>query len=315
MLLFILVAVFLGTVLFIIATYAYANRRRLAAAEALRERLAPMSGTTPVRILKEDRASQLRLLNRLLDGKGITATLTRELERAGSQMTVGAFVLLTMLGGVVGYLIGQRLGGVLIVLLPLVGVLLPFVDLRRRQRARVKAFEAQLPEAIDMLVNAMRAGYSLQAAMKFIGDEMSAPLGPEFARFYDEQRLGMEVRRALLNLQDRTDTLDLKMFVTALLIQRETGGNLTEVMTNLATLMRERVGIRGQIETLTAEPKLSAVILSVLPVGMFGFMLLTNRAYVMPLFTTTVGRFMLIYGICSVIVGYMLLRRLGSIDI
>jgi tight adherence protein B len=192
---------------------------------------------------------------------------------------------------------------------------LPLVHLRRKQRARLKKFEEQLPEAVDMLVNAMKSGYSLQAAMKFVGEEMNTPLGPEFTRLYDEQRLGMEVRNALLNLQDRIDTLDCKMFVTALLIQRESGGNLAEVLTNLATLMRERVGLRGQIDTLTAEPRMSAVVLGLLPVALFLAVFMLNRDYLTPLWTTTAGRVLSIYGIISVVMGYVILRKIGQIDI
>ncbi|HEX6966783.1 MAG TPA: type II secretion system F family protein [Gemmatimonadaceae bacterium] len=312
----ILAGVFFGTLLVIVSAYAFVNRRHLAAAEVLRDRLsATAMDAGPVRILKEERASQVQLLNRVLDGKSVTTALAREIERAGSRSTVGAFVLLTALCTVVGFLVGHLANTVTGILLAVFGAAAPFVNLRRLQHRRIHAFEAQLPEAIDMLVNALRAGYSLQAAMKFIGEEIAAPLGPEFARFYDEQRLGIDVRRALLNLQERVDTLDLKMFVTALLIQRETGGNLTEVMTNLATLIRERAGLRGQIETLTAEPKLSAVILSLLPVALFVYLLALNRAYLTPMFTTPIGELMLIYACVSVVVGYIVLRRLGNIDI
>jgi tight adherence protein B len=161
----------------------------------------------------------------------------------------------------------------------------------------------------------MKSGYSLQAAIKFAGDEMPEPLGPEFARVYDEQRLGMEMRNALFKLQERVDTLDCKMFVTALLLQRETGGNLAEVLTNLSTLMRERVGLRGQIETLTAEPKLSAVILSLMPVALFLIVATLNRDYMSPLWETPGGRLLSLFGVMSVILGYFVLRRIGQIDI
>lgn len=208
----------------------------------------------------------------------------------------------------------MRVGTVAVPLLAVVGGACPWMYLKRRQRLRLKAFDAQLPEAIDMLVNALKAGYSLQAAMKFIGEEMSEPLGPEFSRFYDEQRLGVDVRTALLNLQSRMDSLDLKMFVTALLIQRETGGNLAEVMTNISTLMRERVALRGQLDTLTAEPRISALVLALLPVFLFLLFSVLNPKYMSPLYTTSVGHIMLLYAVCSDFVGYLILRRMGDID-
>jgi tight adherence protein B len=314
----ILAAVFLGTVLLIFAAYVLVNRRRLMAAEVLRERLSPFAPAGPTggaTILKDVRASQLAPLERMLAGKTFTESLRRELERAGSKMSVGEFVLLTVVLAMVGLMIGQRIG---LLAAPLCAALvgaLPLVHLRRKQRARLKKFEEQLPEAVDMLVNAMKSGYSLQAAMKFVGEEMGTPLGPEFTRLYDEQRLGMEVRNALLNLQDRIDTLDCKMFVTALLIQRETGGNLAEVLTNLATLMRERVAIRGKIDSLTAEPRMSAVVLGLLPVVLFAIVFTLNRNYLHPLWTTQTGRVLSIYGIISVVMGYAVLRKIGQIDI
>ncbi|HMA03625.1 MAG TPA: type II secretion system F family protein, partial [Gemmatimonadaceae bacterium] len=186
---------------------------------------------------------------------------------------------------------------------------------KRKAAARLKQFQAQLPEAIDMLVNAMKSGYSLQAAIKFAGDEMPVPLGPEFTRVYDEQRLGMELRNALLSLQERVNTLDCKMFVTALLLQRETGGNLAEVLSTLATLMRERVGLRGQIDTLTAEPRMSAVVLALLPVVLFIIVTMANRRYMSPLWTTPMGKILLLYAIASILLGYVVLRKIGQIDI
>ena len=312
----VLLAVFAGTMLLIVAAYVLVNRRRLAAGDALRDRLAPaMAGGAAATILKDDKASDIAALDRLLAGKGLTAALAEQLERAGSRMSVGEFVLLTAFCAGVGLLLGRRFG---VLAMPFLAILLgaiPYFYLKRKQASRLKAFQGQLPEAIDMLVNAMKSGYSLQAALKFAGDEMPTPLGPEFIRVYDEQRLGMEMRNALLGLQERMDTLDCKMFVTALLLQRETGGNLAEVLSTLAVLMRERVGLRGHIETLTAEPRLSAIVLSLLPLLLFITVVVLNPEYLSPLWTTPFGRLLLAYAIMSMVFGYLVLRKLGNIDI
>ena len=312
----VLLAVFAGTMLLIVAAYVLVNRRRLAAGDALRDRLAPaVAGGPSATILKDEKASDIAALDRLLAGKGLTAALSEQLERAGSRMSVGEFVLLSAFCGGVGLLLGRRFG---LLAMPFFTVFLgaiPFFNLKRKQVSRLKAFQAQLPEAIDMLVNAMKSGYSLQAAIKFAGDEMPSPLGPEFTRVYDEQRLGMEMRNALVGLQTRMDTLDCKMFVTALLLQRETGGNLAEVLGTLAVLMRERVGLRGHIETLTAEPRLSAIVLSLLPALLFFGVLLLNADYLSPLWTTPFGRMLMIYAVMSMAFGYIVLRKLGNIDI
>jgi tight adherence protein B len=230
-------------------------------------------------------------------------------------MTPGAFLLSIILGMLSGAGLGLLIRGFFGALIfAAIFALLPLAWLRWKQRKRRQAFEAQLPEAIDMLVSAMRAGYSFQAAMNFIGQEMTGPLGPEFARFYEEQRLGIDVRTALTRLQDRVDSLDLRMFVTAVLIQRETGGNLAEILTNLSDLMRQRVAVRGQIETLTAEPKLSAQILSALPVIVFVIIWLTDPGFMRPMVTSDIGKLLLLMAAVSVVIGYAIMLRIADID-
>jgi tight adherence protein B len=192
----------------------------------------------------------------------------------------------------------------------------PFLWVRRKQKKRIRDFEQQLPDAIDMLVSAMKAGYSFQAATQFIGEEIIDPLGPEFARFYDEQRLGVDVRSALLGMQTRLESLDLKMFVTAVLIQRETGGNLGEVLSNLADLIRQRIAMRGQIQTLIAEPKLSARFLAVLPVIVFLVLSAFNPHFFDPMLREgSIGRLVLTISAVSVVIGYMIMMRIADVDI
>jgi tight adherence protein B len=305
---FVLAAVFIGTVLLIAAGYVLVNRRQLVAGDTLRSRLSPNTtvGET-ARILRDDRPSEIGTLNRMLAGRDFTQFITTKLYQAGSRLSVGEFVLLTIVAGGLGALLGNRIGLLGVPLLGITAALLPYLNLKRQASSRLKLFQTQLPEAIDMVVNAMKSGYSLQAAIKFAGDEMPQPLGPEFARVYDEQRLGMDLRNV--------DSLDCRMFVTALLLQRETGGNLAEILSNIAVLMRERVGVRGEIDTLTAEPKLSAVVLALLPLVLFIVISSTNRAYMAPLWTTPLGRLLTMYGIGSVIFGYIVLRKIGQIDI
>jgi tight adherence protein B len=195
------------------------------------------------------------------------------------------------------------------------GAYIPRVLLKRAQAKRIAAFEGQLPEALDMLVNALKAGYSLQAAMEFVGREFPAPLGPEFARFYDEQRLGIDVRTALLRMQERIGTTDVRMFVTSLLIQRESGGNLGEILTTIANLMRERSTFRGHVETLTAEPKASAKVLSSLPLVIFLALNWMDPAFMRPLLERQVGHYVLMYAAVSTLIGYVVMLKLADVDI
>jgi tight adherence protein B len=315
MTLLILRAVFIGTLCLVVGAYIFANRRRLAAASAARERLHGVQEVAARGLLREDRASELPFLDRFLTGRPFTLTITEQLQRAGSSLSPGAFLFLLIASAMAGLLLGSLRGqNVWLILGGVVGFVLPFFWLKRKVRKRRQDFENQLPEAIDMIVTAMRAGYSFQAAMRFVGDEMPAPLGPEFARFYEEQRLGVEVRTALLGIQDRVQSLDFKMLATAVLIQRETGGTLSDILANIASLMRERVSVRAQIETLVSEPKMSARVLAAAPVVLYFGLLLINPEYVDPLTTTSLGRFFLIGAAISVTIGYFILSSMADVD-
>jgi tight adherence protein B len=266
--------------------------------------------------LKDERISDVPFLNRLLSGKEWVDGLTVQLTRAGSEIKPVTFLMIILLSGMVGTLLGGKINGISALFFMVAGWVAPFMWLRWRQKKRIRDFEQQLPDAIDMLVSAMKAGYSFQAATQFIGEEMIAPLGPEFARFYDEQRLGMDVRSALVGMQGRVESLDLKMFVTAVLIQRETGGNLGEVLSNLADLVRQRIAMRGQIQTLIAEPKLSARFLAVLPIIVFLVLSAINPHFFDAMLAEgSIGRAIITATAISVVIGYMIMMRIADVDI
>jgi tight adherence protein B len=313
--LLVLIAVFLGVASLIIALYLYINRRKLAIMDLARSRLETAEGPAAAIILKdEESASALPLLNRIISGRELTDRLALQLKRADVAMTPGAFMLTVALGGAAGMMFGSRLSFVGLLAGGAIGFGLPLLWLSRVQQKRLAAFEEQLPDAIDMLVSALKSGYSFLAATNFLGQELAEPLGPEFSRMYDEQRLGIDGRTALLNFQDRISTVDIRMFVTALLIQRETGGSLSDVLSNTATLIRERIVVRGHLQTLTAEAKYSGRILALLPVGVF-----LGLSFVVPDFTktfvdTTIGQFMLFGASLSVAFGYMIMMKIADVD-
>ena len=310
-----LAAVFVATLGIVLGTYLFANRRQLAEGAAARARLHGETEAIDARsILKHEAASQVAFLNELLRGRALTQRLQTRLALAGSTQNPGVFLMTSVLVGIVGLALGERLGTLAAILLGVIGGLIPTVWLRGKTRKRIATFEKQLPEALDMMANAMKAGYSFQAAARFLSEEVPAPLGPEFGRFYDEQRLGIDVRTALLSMQSRIDSLNLKMFVTAVLIQRETGGNLTELLSNLSTLMRDRVVLKGQIETLAAEPKISGRFLALLPVALFFLLGAINPAFMTPFRTSQVGHVLLGVAAVSAVIGYMIMMRMADID-
>jgi tight adherence protein B len=315
--LLILAGVFFGLIFLIVALYGLVNREALEASDAAREQLraAGSGNVAAVNILRDNRSSEIPFLDKLLAGRALTTAVAIQLERAGSTQKTGQFLLTCVALSVAGLVVGQRFGVLASLLFAIGGLFLPYLWLRRKQSKREQAFEAQLPESLDMLVNALQAGYSLQAAMDFVGRETPQPLGPEFTRFYDEQRLGMEVRMALLRFQERVGTLDARMFVTSLLIQRETGGNLGEVLTNLATLMRERVTFRMQLATLTAEPRMSAKVLASLPFAVVLLITVLNPDFIRPLFQTSTGHKIMAYAGVSVALGYLVMSKIADVDL
>jgi tight adherence protein B len=318
--LLVLAAVFIGTVGVLIGGYLFINRRTLAQADAALERLRERDRQTPdsVRsILRESNVSDLPALDRLLAGRGITAIVAEQLQKAGlEQMTPAAFILRVAIATFLGFALGSLYRGPVVGALGgVIGFVAPVWWLTSKQKKRISLFRDQLPDAIDMLVSAMKAGYSFQAAMRFIGEEVAAPLGPEFMRFYEEQRLGMEVRTAMLALQTRIDSLDLKMFVTAILIQRETGGNLSEVLGNIGTLMRERAALKADIETLTSESKMSARILSLLPLVVFILINLINSNFMKPMLSSRIGIMVFVSAAFMVMAGYYTMMKIADIDI
>ncbi len=314
-----LALVFLGTIGILVGTWTFLNRTSLTVSDAALERLREVEQAQDAarNILRDESVSSVPALDRLLGGRDLTAKLTEKLQNAGVQMTPGSLVLAMGISAFGLMMLGRALSGSIIgaAIGTGIGLFLPIIWLGRKERKRLHTFQEQLPDALDMLVSAMKAGYSFQAAMKFIGEEVPEPLGPEFARFYEEQRLGMEVRTALLQLQDRINSLDLRMFVTAILIQRETGGNLSEVLGKISTLMRERSALKGEIETLTAESKLSARILGSLPFVVFGAVNLLNPGFMRPMMQTDYGPWVFFAATLSVMMGYWVMMKIADIEI
>ena len=318
----ILVSVFVGALLLVVGGFVFVNRRRLATADAVRVRLGGsgsgggiLRGESPISILRDSRVSDIPVLEQLLSGRGAAFWLERQIAQAGSKQRPGEVVMFMLLSAMVGLTVGQWMAGGLFGLVGLVlGLPVPILVLRQRQKMRKNRFTQQLPEALDLLINALKAGYSLQAAIEFAGRETAAPLGVELVRFHDESRLGIDVRTALVALQERVGTEDVRMFVTSLLLQRETGGNLTELLGNIASLVRQRLAFQGQVETLTAEPKLSAYILTALPFLVAGAISIMSPGYMKPLFETALGHQIIAYCLVSMAVGFFIMMRIADLD-
>jgi tight adherence protein B len=301
----------------LLGLYGWFSRRRLQETSALRVRLEKLGKTESTDTVAIFRALEQSdsLLDRVLAGRTFASVVETETARAGLPWSSGEFAGLVLLGMMAGVLSALWFTLPVAAVVGALGALAPFFWLARARRARERQVEEQLPDAIDMLVNALNAGYSLQAGMNFVGTETPAPVGQEFQRFYDEQRLGVDIRQALQNLQDRLGTLDARMLVLAMIVQRETGGNLAEILGNISAVVRERTTFRSQVEVLTAEGKLSAIVLASLPVVLFFAISVLNPEYIAQLTGTSFGQALMLYGAVSLVIGFVILQRMADIEV
>lgn len=205
-----------------------------------------------------------------------------------------------------------------VALLPAVAAamgLTPLMWLIFRRRKRLKLFAVQLTDALELISRALRAGHSLQSGFHLVREEMPPPIGKEFGRVFEEQNLGIPMEEAMESMTDRVPNLDLKFFVTAVTLQRQTGGDLTEILDKISGLIRERFRIWGQVQALTGEGRLSGIVLLALPPVLFLAVYRLNREYVMLLFTDPMGKKMLAIAIILQVLGALVIRKIVNIKV
>jgi tight adherence protein B len=221
--------------------------------------------------------------------------------------------VLAVLGIGAGVVMGMHPG-----LLPLVGIgtgLFPIIWLKMRRSRRFKKFAKQLPDSLELIARALRAGHSLQAGFHLVAEESSDPIATEFQRVYEEQNLGIPLDEALRNMTERMPNVDLRFFVTAVVLQRQTGGDLAEILDKIGHLIRDRFEIFGQVQALTGEGRLSGVVLLGLPPALFVAVYHLNPDYVMPLFTDPLGKQMLAGGVIMQLLGALVIRKIVNIKV
>jgi len=268
-------------------------------------------------LLRDELLSAIPAFNRLLSRSARISRLQRYLLQADVQMRPGKFLLATAsLGAVAGmgaWLL--RIWWGLPFLAVMAGLALPFLYVSRRRSARFYRFGEKFPDAIDLLVRAVRAGHSLTSAIELIALELSEPLAEEFRKVFEEQKFGMPVRDALLNLAERVPLLDVKFFVTALLLQRESGGNLAEILEKLAYLIRERFKLLRQLRVYTAHARVTMFILMGMPLGWLVLVMSVSPDYIRPLFTDSLGHKFIAAAVLLQLFGFLLIRRIARIQV
>jgi len=239
------------------------------------------------------------------------------LETTGTNVTVSKFVGMTIAAaGTAGALcfVFSPWKSMVPVAVLAAGVL-PLVAFSWIKKKRLNRFGEQLPSALDLMSQALRAGQSLPAGIQLVGEQMEEPLGPEFQRAFEQQNLGMNLSDSLIAMTERVPNLDLRFFATAVILQRQTGGDLAEILDKISHLTRERFQIRGQIQALTGEGRISGIVLLGLPPILFGVMLKLNYDYVMILFEDPLGQKMLMGAVFLQFVGALAIKKIIDIKV
>lgn len=250
-------------------------------------------------------------LHALLESAGSPATV----QSVGNECLVGATVAASALLAVCAAEEGSHWAALLI--LPMAGLagLFPIMNLRRKARKRLALFESQFPAALEFISRSMRAGHAFSVSLEMLHREFDAPLANEFRRVFEEQNLGMPLDSALNRLATRVHLIDVQFFVSAVVLQRKTGGNLTEILDTLAEVIRERYKLKGKVRAISAHGRLTATALSAIPIFVGGMMFFVNREYANFFFHTVTGQEMLSGSVILQIVAYLVINRIVTIEV
>jgi tight adherence protein B len=297
--------------------------QRSARARLIRDRLAEERKAperTPeeeLALMRDEQLSRIPALDTLLRRSARVSAIQKTLAQAGLDVRAGNFLGLSFLTGIAAaiivFILAKRIEIAWAAML--VGFFLPYSYASMKRQKRFTKFDELFPEAIDTLARAVRAGHAFTTALEMITNEINEPVAGEFRQLYEEQKFGMPVRDALLNLTERMPSVDVKFFVTAVMLQRETGGNLAEILDNLSYVIRERFKIQRQVRVYTAQGRLTMGLLMAMPPIIVTVMMLLNPAFMRPLFSDPIGHTLLVGGITLQTVGYFVIRKIIRIQV
>lgn len=306
----------------VIAGYAVSMwiQQRLAARRDLLARLrgtAGMSTDEAASLLRDQRLSGIPAFDALLAQTPFIAPLVRMIQQAGLRRRAGEVLLYIPLLASIAYLAMALLGfGQLFrILLAVVFGMIPVLVVSRMRTQRLRLFGEQLPDALDLVRSALQAGHGLIAALQVVGETFPDPVATEFRYIVDEVRLGLPFRDALYNLTVRVGDPNIPILVVGILTAQDVGGNLAEVIDNITYTIRERAKLQREIQVLTAQGRLSGLVLTSLPFLVGSFMFLWNPSYFGPMVQRRTGHMLLLYGILSLLVGHLLVRRIVKIQV
>jgi len=269
-------------------------------------------------LLRAGRLSASPVLDAILRGIPVSQRLEDLLEQAEIGITVARLLTYCGIAALVLFAMGLATAGgplMSLILLPM-GAALPIMVVSWKRGRRSRKLSEQLPDALDMMGRSLRAGHALSSSFKMVASELPAPISLEFARAFEEQNLGLPFEKAVAQMVKRAPTnRDLKIFAVSVIVQKETGGNLVEIIEKIAETIRQRYRFFGKLDTLTAEGRMSGYILGALPILTGFFIAFTKPPYVMLLFTTHMGNMIFGYACVSWVIGFVVMQRMAKVTI
>jgi len=296
---------------------------RRAQSRTIKERLA-MVQKAPERepeeelaLLRDEQLSQIPAFDSLLRRSERVSAMQESLLQAGMKLRAGNFLVLCLIAGAatgLAALVWSRNPAITWAAL-IIGSFLPYAVVSYRRQKRFEKIEELFPDAIDTVARAVRAGHAFTTALEMLSNEVAEPLAGEFRKLYEEQKFGMPVRDALMNLTERVPLVDVKFFVTAVMLQRETGGNLAEILDNLSYVIRERFKIQRQVRVHTAQGRLTMALLMAMPPAVVAVLAVFSPEFVQPLFHDPIGHTLLVVSIALQTTGYFVIRKIIKIQV
>lgn len=269
-----------------------------------------------ISLLYHRKFSDIPLLNTILTRIPVVGRLDELMQQGGVKMLAGVFILISLTAGALAYLCCTLLlqPPPVSILAAAAAIYCPFFYLFYKRGKRRAQFETLFPDALDLMSYSLKAGHSIMASFKMVAEEMADPVGEEFDRVVDEINFGRDLDSTLRNFSRRIDSPELKFFVTSVIIQRETGGNLVELLGRISAIIRKKFRFREKVKALTGEGKASAMILVALPFCVAALLSVLNPEYVRLLFTDQIGHFLMIAGAVLMSIGSFIMYKLVQLD-
>jgi tight adherence protein B len=318
------IAALLAFVIVTVAAFSFLSvlDERKAQARVLRDRLTEAdkaSDRAPLELalLRDEMLSRIPAFDTFLRRSQRVSVLQKMLAQGNVDIRAGNFLMMCAVSCIILGIIAFIAGGnpIFGAAGALLGFFVPYAYASHMRTKRFQKFEEKFPEAIDTLSRAVRAGHAFTTALEMIASELAEPVAGEFRQLYEEQKFGLPVRDALINLTERIPLVDVKFFVTAVMLQRETGGNLAEILDNLSYVIRERFKILRQVRVHTAQGRLTMVLLMALPPTIVVIMQLLNPGFIHPLFADPLGHTLIVAGITLQTLGYFVIRKIIRIQV